>query len=158
MKCLLQKNPDFRLIIMSATMNMKLFEDYFAQEDFHVIQVPGRMYPIDLQYHPIIKDPFERKREKFDSRPYLKIIQMIDEKFPSYQKGDMLIFLNGFSEISALADAVTEYSIIKKNWIVLPLHSSLSLEDQDKVRYSSSVLTFIYYCGYKNIHLFIFSA
>lgn len=133
MKCLLQKNADFRLIIMSATINLKLFEDYFAQEDLFVIHVPGRLYPIDIQYHPIIKDPFERKREKFDSRPYLKLIQMIDEKYPSYQKGDMLIFLNGFSEISALTDAVTEYSQFQQNWIVLPLHSSLSLEDQDKV-------------------------
>lgn len=117
-------------------MNMKLFQDYFAQEDLYVIQVPGRMYPIDIQYHPIVKDPFERKREKFDSRPYLKIIQMIDVKYPSYQKGDMLIFLNGFSEISALTDAVTEYSQLKQNWIVLPLHSSLSLEDQDKVYFN----------------------
>lgn len=147
MKCLLQKNADFRLIIMSATMNMKLFQDYFAQEDLHVIQVPGRMYPIDIQYHPIIKDPFERKREKFDSRPYLQIIQMIDAKYPSYQKGDMLIFLNGFSEISALTDAVTEYSLIKQNWIVLPLHSSLSLEDQDKV-YNQMSISLFYFPGY----------
>lgn len=138
MKCLLQKDANFRLVIMSATMNMKLFQDYFAQEDLYIIQVPGRLYPIDIQYHPIVKDPFERKREKFDSRPYLKIIQMIDDKYPTYQKGDMLIFLNGFSEISALTDAVTEYSQIKQNWIVLPLHSSLSLEDQDKVIFKFS--------------------
>lgn len=112
---------------------MKLFKDYFEQEDLYIIQVPGRLYPIDIQYHPIVKDPFERKREKFDSRPYLKIIQMIDNKYQPHQKGDMLVFLNGFSEISALTDAVKEYAEIKQNWIVLPLHSSLSLEDQDKV-------------------------
>ncbi|KAJ8981976.1 hypothetical protein NQ317_002150 [Molorchus minor] len=58
---------------------------------------------------------------------------MIDEKYPPNQKGDVLVFLNGFSEISTLADAVTEYSQHKKNWIVLPLHSTLSLEEQDKV-------------------------
>lgn len=134
MKCLLKKNADFRLIIMSATMNMKLFQDYFVNEDLYVIQVPGRLYPIDIQYHPIVKDPFDRKNTKFDSRPYLKIIQMIDNKYPPKQKGDMLIFLNGYSEISQLCDAVTEYAQIKQNWFVLPLHSSLSLEDQDKVR------------------------
>nr|CAI5846287.1 unnamed protein product [Callosobruchus analis] len=116
-----------------ATINIELFSNYFAAEDVQVIQVPGRLYPIEIQYRPIIKDPFERKREKIDCTPYLQIIQMIDEKYLPQQKGDVLIFLNGFSEISTLADAIKDYSEIKKNWIVLPLHSSLSLEDQDKV-------------------------
>lgn len=118
---------------MSATINIELFSQYFATEDVKIIQVPGRLYPIDIQYRPIIKDPYERKREKLNCTPYLQILQMIDEKFGPHQKGDVLIFLNGFSEISTLADVVTEYSRNKKNWIVLPLHSTLSLEEQDKV-------------------------
>ncbi|XP_060533049.1 probable ATP-dependent RNA helicase DHX34 isoform X1 [Cylas formicarius] len=133
MKCLLYKRQDIKLILMSATINIELFTNYFAEENIKVIQVPGRLYPIELHYQPIIKDPYERKREKFDCTPYLQILQMIDEKYPPHQKGDVLIFLNGFSEISTLADAVNEYSQYKKNWIVLPLHSSLSLEEQDKV-------------------------
>ncbi|KAJ8957873.1 hypothetical protein NQ318_001869 [Aromia moschata] len=133
MKCLLHKRDDFKLILMSATINIQLFTDYFAEENVQVIQVPGRLYPIEIQYKPIVKDPYERKRDRFDCSPYLQILQMIDEKYPPNQKGDVLVFLNGFSEISTLADAVTEYSQHKKNWIVLPLHSTLSLEEQDKV-------------------------
>ncbi|XP_018573100.1 probable ATP-dependent RNA helicase DHX34 [Anoplophora glabripennis] len=133
MKCLLHKREDFKLILMSATINIKLFSDYFAEENVQVVEVPGRLYPIEVQYKPIIKDPYERKRDKFDCGPYLQILQMIDEKYPPHQKGDVLIFLNGFSEISTLADAVTEYGQYKNNWIVLPLHSTLSLEEQDKV-------------------------
>lgn len=133
MKCLLHKRTDFKLILMSATINLKLFSEYFAQEHVEVIEVPGRLYPIDIQYRPVIKDPYERKRDRFDCTPYLQIIQMIDDKYPPHQKGDLLVFLNGFSEISTLANAVTEYSQHKKNWIVLQLHSTLSLEEQDKV-------------------------
>ncbi|KAG5897825.1 hypothetical protein JTB14_011825 [Gonioctena quinquepunctata] len=133
MKCLLHQRNDFKLILMSATINIELFSNYFAEENVQVIQVPGRLYPIEIQYKPIIVDPYERKRERFNCSPYLQILQMIDDKYPPNQKGDMLIFLNGFSEISSLADAVTEYSQLKKNWIVLPLHSTLSLEEQDKV-------------------------
>lgn len=133
MKCLLHKRGDFKLILMSATINLKLFSDYFAQEDVQVVQVPGRLYPIDIKYHPIVRDPYEKKRDRFDCTPYLQIVQMIDEKYSSKEKGDLLVFLNGFSEISTLAEAVTEYSQIKRNWIVLQLHSSLSLEEQDKV-------------------------
>lgn len=49
------------------------------------------------------------------------------------EKGDLLIFLSGMKEITAVVDAAKEYSTKKNNWIVLPLHSSLSLADQDKV-------------------------
>ncbi|ENN81449.1 hypothetical protein YQE_02142, partial [Dendroctonus ponderosae] len=57
-------------------------------------------------------DPFEKKRDKFNCTPYLQILQMIDEKYLPNQKGDVLIFLNGFSEISTLADAITEYRFV----------------------------------------------
>lgn len=133
MKCLLYKRNDFKLILMSATINLELFKNYFANENVQVVQVPGRLYPIDVHYLPIIKDPNERKRVRFDCTPYLQIIQMIDEKYPQNQKGDLLVFLNGFSEITTLTSAVQEYAERKKNWIVLQLHSSLSLEEQDKV-------------------------
>lgn len=133
MKCLLCKNENFKLILMSATINLKLFQEYFSHEEVATIQVPGRLYPIDIHYMPIIKDPYERKTAKFNWSPYLKILQMIDDKYRTTEKGDVLIFLNGFYEISSLADAVTEYATNKKNWIVLPLHSSLPLEEQDKV-------------------------
>lgn len=133
MKCMLYKNKNFKLILMSATINLELFANYFSSESMEVIQVPGRLFPIEIQYKPIVKDPFERKRDNFDCTPYLQIIQMIDNKYPPNEKGDLLIFLNGYAEISKLADAVTEYAEIRKNWIVLPLHSSLSIEEQDKV-------------------------
>lgn len=133
MKCMLHRRDDFKLILMSATINIDLFRNYFAQENVQILTVPGRLYPIEIHYRPIVKDLYERRRDRFNCTPYLQIIQMIDEKYLPHQKGDLLIFLNGFSEISTLADAVNEYSQYKQNWIVLPLHSSLSLEEQDKV-------------------------
>lgn len=133
MKCLLCKNDNFKLILMSATINLKLFQEYFIEEQVATIQVPGRLYPIEIHYMPIIKDPYEKKTSKINWSPYLKILQMIDDKYQQSEKGDVLIFLNGFFEISSLVDAVNEYATIKKNWIVLPLHSSIPLEEQDKV-------------------------
>jgi hypothetical protein len=38
------------------------------------------------------------------------------------------------SEISAVVEAAKCYSQQTEGWIVLPLHSTLSLADQDKVR------------------------
>lgn len=45
----------------------------------------------------------------------------------------MLIFLSGLNEITSVVDAAKEYSEKSNNWIILPLHSSLSIADQDKV-------------------------
>ncbi len=45
----------------------------------------------------------------------------------------MLIFLSGMSDIQTLHDAAKQYAMESKRWIILPLHSSLSIEDQETV-------------------------
>lgn len=52
---------------------------------------------------------------------------------PSTERGDLLIFLSGMSEIMAVVEAAKAYAQKTKRWIVLPLHSALSIEEQDKV-------------------------
>ncbi len=54
-------------------------------------------------------------------------------KYPENERGDMLIFLSGLSDIQSLCDAAKEYAAESKRWVILPLHSTLSIEDQDKV-------------------------
>lgn len=41
--------------------------------------------------------------------------------------------MSGLNEITAIVDAAKEYAEKDNNWIILPLHSSLSIADQDKV-------------------------
>ncbi|XP_057341337.1 probable ATP-dependent RNA helicase DHX34 [Microplitis mediator] len=133
MKCLIYQRTDLKLVLMSATINIELFSNYFSKEDVRVIQVPGRLYSIKLLYRPIGIEDIKSKRERFNPSPYVQIMQMIDEKYPTSEKGDLLIFLSGMSEITTVVDAAKEYSKKKNNWIILPLHSSLSLAEQDKV-------------------------
>jgi HrpA-like RNA helicase len=45
----------------------------------------------------------------------------------------MLIFLSGMAEIQGVMEAAQSYAQETQRWIVLPLHSALSLEEQDKV-------------------------
>lgn len=75
----------------------------------------------------------DAKADKFDPSPYIRVLQHIDKKYPSTERGDVLIFLSGLTEIMALVEAAREYGRMSSSWIVLPLHSSLSLADQDKV-------------------------
>ncbi|MCP9257449.1 putative ATP-dependent RNA helicase DHX34 [Dirofilaria immitis] len=117
---LVRRRDDLKLILMSATINLELFQNYF--EGAPVIRVAGRLYPIELRYMPIKEHnqyESEKKKAKIDAEPYLN--------------GDVLVFLNGVSEISTVAEALKVYAEISKKWIILTLHSTLSTEEQDKV-------------------------
>eukprot|EP00092_Neocalanus_flemingeri_P025076 GFUD01027192.1.p1 GENE.GFUD01027192.1~~GFUD01027192.1.p1 ORF type:complete len:1156 (+),score=356.79 GFUD01027192.1:283-3750(+) len=128
-KCLVQQRKDLRVILMSATINIELFKNYFSGSA-PVIQVPGRLYPISLQYHPI---PSVEDSDRLNPAPYVRVLQMIDRKYPQTERGDLLIFLSGITEITRVVDACRQYAEINNQWVVLPLHSTLSLAEQDKV-------------------------
>lgn len=137
-KCLLRARPDVKIVLMSATININLFASFFKEEQAKVIEVPGRLYPIKLHFMPHLMNPnlrLEKKSrsERLNPEPYLQIMSMIDKKYPKEEKGDLLIFLSGLNEIQSVVDAAKEYSEKNQNWIILPLHSSLSMQDQDKV-------------------------
>lgn len=149
---------------MSATINVGLFTKFFEEEKTALIEVPGRLYPIKTYYMPIIRTDFQSKSRAKDERlnpePYIQILNLVDQKYPSKyvlllplssdqftdrpitfqyelvnEKGDMLIFVSGVNEIETVMDAAKEYAEKQNHWIILPLHSGLSLADQDKVRY-----------------------
>ncbi|XP_066495045.1 probable ATP-dependent RNA helicase DHX34 [Tiliqua scincoides] len=129
---LLPIRPDLKLVLMSATINIRLFADYFGGAP--VVQVPGRLFPITVLYEPI--PPEEGAgggKERLDPRPYLRVLQAIDHKYPSEERGDLLIFLSGVAEIGAVVEAVQPYAAHTQRWVVLPLHSTLSVAEQDKV-------------------------
>ncbi|XP_069180383.1 probable ATP-dependent RNA helicase DHX34 [Procambarus clarkii] len=132
MKCLLMQRENIKIVLMSATINIDLFRNYFLGKA-PVIQVPGRLYPITLQYFPIPSIEIASKREKINPAPYVRILQLIDSKYPDDERGDLLIFLSGMSEISTVVEAVKTYALQTNRWIVLTLHSTLSVSEQEKV-------------------------
>lgn len=131
LRSLLENRPDLRLILMSATINIKLFSSYFNSAP--VLQVPGRLFPIQVIYRPIPSEEQASRSEKLDPRPYLRILQGIDQRYPPEERGDLLIFLSGVAEISTIQEACQVYATHTRRWIILPLHSTLSLAQQDKV-------------------------
>ena len=112
------------------------------------------MYKIQVNYHPIKVEESASKSSKIDSKPYLRIMEQIDnqvrsffffkinrlmnlnfEQYASTDRGDMLIFLSGMAEIQTVMEATQTYAQETQRWIILPLHSALSLEEQDKVKF-----------------------
>uniref|UniRef100_A0A2K6A605 Probable ATP-dependent RNA helicase DHX34 n=1 Tax=Mandrillus leucophaeus TaxID=9568 RepID=A0A2K6A605_MANLE len=128
---LLPKRPDLKVILMSATINISLFSSYFSNAP--VVQVPGRLFPITVVYQPQEAEPTTSKSEKLDPRPFLRVLESIDHKYPPEERGDLLVFLSGMAEISTVLEAAQTYASHTQRWVVLPLHSALSVADQDKV-------------------------
>lgn len=54
-------------------------------------------------------------------------------QYPSTERGDLLVFLSGMNEIASLMEEAKHYATQTQRWIVLPLHSALSIEEQDRV-------------------------
>uniref|UniRef100_A0A8R1UZB0 Helicase ATP-binding domain-containing protein n=1 Tax=Pristionchus pacificus TaxID=54126 RepID=A0A8R1UZB0_PRIPA len=120
---LVSKRDDLKLILMSATINLELFTDYYKGAP--VVKVPGRLFPIELKYRPIkqmISDG-NKKTHKIDPEPFLRVLEVIDKEVPATERGDALIFLNGIAEMTTVAEALKTYAEYTKGWIILLLHS-----------------------------------
>lgn len=65
--------------------------------------------------------------------PIVRILQLIDKKYKSKERGDVLVFLSGMSEIQTVLEAAQRYAEESTKWIILALHSTLSVAEQDKV-------------------------
>ncbi|ELR52652.1 Putative ATP-dependent RNA helicase DHX34 [Bos mutus] len=130
---LLPQRPDLKVVLMSATINISLFSSYFSNAP--VVQVPGRLFPITEAFvsQPQEAEPTTSKSEKLDPRPFLRVLEAIDNKYPPEERGDLLVFLSGMAEISAVLEPAQAYASHTQRWVVLPLHSALSVADQDKV-------------------------
>ncbi|KAB0398430.1 hypothetical protein E2I00_014818, partial [Balaenoptera physalus] len=87
---LLPQRPDLKVILMSATINISLFSSYFGNAP--VVQVPGRLFPITVVYQPQEAEPTTSKSEKLDPRPFLRVLEAIDNKYPPEERGDLLVF------------------------------------------------------------------
>ncbi|KAI8901950.1 hypothetical protein BC833DRAFT_617188 [Globomyces pollinis-pini] len=143
---------------MSATINAQLFSDYFNAP---VIEIPGRMFPVTIEYceveeedtaltdESLLKERREGEKQSIASRgkkiqagmqngsypnqgPYLKIMEKIDQLVPSTERGDLLIFVSGMNEIGILSEELRSYATYTRRWIILELHSALSVLEQEK--------------------------
>eukprot|EP00301_Raphidiophrys_heterophryoidea_P025372 c8499_g1_i1.p1 GENE.c8499_g1_i1~~c8499_g1_i1.p1 ORF type:complete len:912 (+),score=251.25 c8499_g1_i1:100-2835(+) len=70
---------------------------------------------------------------RFVAANVCRVLAMIDAKYTPKDRGDVLIFLSGTFEISKCQEECQQYAETNSRWIILPLHSQLPVEQQDKV-------------------------
>jgi len=128
LKRLLPKRPDLKVIITSATIDPHRFSRHF--DDAPIIDIPGRNYPVELRYHPVIAD----EPDEDDPTVLEAIVASVDELITTDAKddpGDILIFLSGEREIRETADALAGRK--HSDTEILPLYARLSNDDQNRV-------------------------
>ncbi len=129
---LLPRRPDLKLIVTSATIDADRFARHFesAQGPAPVIQVSGRLYPVEQRWRP-----FEEKR---DFSTEHAIAEAVDELWAGGgAPGDILVFLPGEREIRDTADHLRKHLAASQRGgppaEILPLFARLSQAEQDRV-------------------------
>ncbi len=124
LKQILPRRRDLKLIVTSATIDADRFAQHFAsaQGPAPVIQVSGRLYPVEQRWRP-----FEESRE-FDLND--AIGEAVDELWRD-GAGDVLVFLPGEREIREAAEHLRKHH--PPGVEILPLFARLSQQEQDRV-------------------------
>jgi ATP-dependent helicase HrpA len=124
---LLPRRPDLKVIITSATIDADRFAKHFAGRDgpAPVIEVSGRLYPVEVRYRPIADEDDTDDRTLMDA-----IVDAVDE-LAGVGRGDVLVFLPGEREIREAAEALRKHHPPATE--ILPLFARLSVEEQERV-------------------------
>lgn len=144
---ILPRRPDLKLIVTSATIDAERFARHFGSDErpTPVIEVSGRLYPVEVRYRPIADDrpaavrhaegassgrdraksAREAERDLMDG-----IVDAVDELCRE-GPGDVLVFLPGEREIRDAAEALRKHH--PPHTEILPLFARLSAAEQERV-------------------------
>ncbi|OKL56308.1 Pre-mRNA-splicing factor ATP-dependent RNA helicase PRP43 [Talaromyces atroroseus] len=126
LKEVVQRRPDLKIIIMSATLDAQKFQRYF--NDAPLLAVPGRTHPVEIFYTP------EPEQDYVEAA--IRTVLQIHATEPD---GDILVFLTGEEEIE---DAVRKISLEADEMVreadagpmkVYPLYGSLPPHMQQRI-------------------------
>ncbi len=109
-----EEDPRFKVVVMSATIETESLAAYFGTDA--IIDIPGR-------YHEVTK--------RRGSDVLSEVFAQLDNR-----GRNVLVFLPGKAEIQDVADAISKKATAAKV-PVIPLHSQLEAEDQQKAFESS---------------------
>jgi ATP-dependent helicase HrpA len=134
LKRLLERRPDFRLIVTSATIETERFARHFAgpRGPAPIIAVSGRTYPVEIRYRPLGSGD----READDEEELEEAIAAAAEDLWRGGPGDILAFLPGEREIRETAD-VLRRALARRPYAgaveILPLYARLTVDEQQRV-------------------------
>ncbi len=125
LKTLLAKRSDLKLIITSATIDTATFSKAF--NDAPIIEVSGRLYPVEVIYAPFDADSEERG----DITYVDAAVRAAETALCEPGNGDILIFMPGERDIRETCDLLD--GRFGREAEIIPLFGLLSAADQQRV-------------------------
>ncbi|XP_017278017.1 ATP-dependent RNA helicase DHX30 [Kryptolebias marmoratus] len=134
----LEENPNLRVVLMSATGDNQKLAEFFG--GCPIVKVPGFMHPVRDKYlEDVLREmgrpPSNEKKEMDEATPDLDLVADVIEHIDKHgEPGAVLCFLPGWQDIKAVQEKLKEKPYFSSgSHMILPLHSSLSVADQQTV-------------------------
>jgi ATP-dependent helicase HrpA len=123
---LIERRPDLKLIITSATLDAGRFAEHFAdgEKPAPVIEVQGRTYPVELRYRP---------EEVLSGMPVPEAASHAASELVLEGHDDVLVFMPGEREIRETAHELRKREYLPDNVDIVPLYARLSPQEQQRV-------------------------
>jgi ATP-dependent helicase HrpA len=123
LKQLVVRRPELKVLVTSATIDAERFSRHF--DGAPVIEVSGRLYPVEVRYRPVGGDAEDTTRDEEEQA----LADAVDE-LCAQGPGDVLVFLPGEREIRDASRVLQKRNFQGE---ILPLYSRLSAAEQDRV-------------------------
>ena len=126
-KTVLAKRPDFKLIVASATLDAKLFEEFY--DNSCVMEAEGRTYPVDVEYY------FGREGGDISGKGDSGLIEEARDAIldlETRRRDHLLCFLPTERDIQDLAGELA-HELDAATFDVLPLYGRMSPDEQRRI-------------------------
>ncbi len=122
----LQRRPDLRVVVSSATLQPLVFQRYFERfmPDVPVVSIDARPYPVDIVYRPARSDD----EEDIVEAAALEVQRIIGRGEP----GHVLVFLSGEAAIRKTYEKLA-LSRLPRDVHLMPLYGKLTRSEQERI-------------------------
>ena len=125
LRLLRRKRPDLKIVITSATIDTETFSKAF--DDAPVIEVSGRMFPVEVRYWPLD----EILQDRGDYTYLDAAASAVDEILRTSREGDLLVFLPSERDIRETRERLEGRKL--RGIEILPLFGRLTAGEQQRV-------------------------
>ncbi|MSR41801.1 MAG: ATP-dependent RNA helicase HrpA [Phycisphaerales bacterium] len=134
---MLSRRPELKVILTSATIDTGRLAEHFAAFGARVIEVPGRLFPIDVRYRSLaITETSEPELDEEDPRMLEAIASAVEEVDAAHAleektRGDILVFLSGERPIRECADFLQHR--LRDGSEIHMLFARQAIEEQERI-------------------------
>lgn len=127
------QRKDLKVIVSSATINTKVFSDFFEENGIKapVISISTKQYNVDIKYYPV-KDHSDVNELSTSICQILNVLLNKFKKTDFTDNEDTLVFLPGESEIKKVLQDIYQYCDYR-HLQIYPLYGRLNKEEQEQV-------------------------